>query len=119
MHPSSDSKASGKAKIQPPPSLPQRLSISEPAAKCDSVQIQSFKFEVSGKVQGVFFRKYTQVGNILCYGFWSNTLVLKQCGYEADGRDAEISIIDFWQKTAKQMGLVGWVMNTEHGKLQV
>uniref|UniRef100_A0A7S0MKF8 Acylphosphatase n=1 Tax=Cryptomonas curvata TaxID=233186 RepID=A0A7S0MKF8_9CRYP len=77
MHPS-DSKASGKAKIQPPSSVSKGLSTSKPAAKCDSAQIQSFKFEVSGKVQGVFFRKYTQ-------------------------------------KTAKQLGLVGWVMNTEHG----
>lgn len=60
-----DSKPSGKSKVPSASVLSKGLSTSKTAAKCDSTPVQSFKFEVSGKVQGVFFRKYTQVESAL------------------------------------------------------
>ncbi|XP_044868252.1 acylphosphatase-1 isoform X2 [Mauremys mutica] len=51
----------------------------------------SVDYEVFGKVQGVFFRKYTQV------------CLLQMLEQRAEG---------------KKLGLVGWVQNTEDGTVQ-
>lgn len=89
--------------------------VCQAGAAMDS--LVSVDYEIFGKVQGVFFRKHTQV--------WAPPRSASppwlrprwRCAAPALTRGAPVSPFPA-QAEGRQLGLVGWVRNTERGTVQ-
>lgn len=95
--------------------------------------LMSVDYEVSGRVQGVFFRKYTQVRcGVVGRGprdSWAGPSRASWCGVgfvsvalpavgSCSGPEPSHAFVLSPQSEAKRLGLVGWVRNTSHGTVQ-
>lgn len=86
----------------------------------------SVDYEVSGRVQGVFFRKYTQVrGGVGGGGApppWAThpappNAINDTSLIAASSHSSPLSVFSP-QGEAQRLGLVGWVRNSSHGTVQ-
>lgn len=84
----------------------------------------SVDYEIFGRVQGVFFRKYTQVSLTLSlYSYDYHFLTIMTSLLPSTISIIIIIIIPFaffflFQAEGKKLGLVGWVQNTPAGTVQ-
>ena len=98
--------------------------FSSSSSTMSNEDLVSVDYEVFGRVQGVFFRKYTQVSLPSSLSLSLSRSSLQFYSYEITHipfqahYPSSLSVFIIFQAEGKKLGLVGWVQNTDSGTVQ-